>query len=510
MGTTTGTRTCSKQGVVVNSRIRHLSIALLTLFGLLFLQLQRWQVLDRNQLEENPRNNRLTLREFNSPRGQIITADGVVIAESLPVEDSESQFKYQRVYPKNDLFAHIAGYYTLNYGSTQIERVYSDVLAGKTAAQQIAGAGDLFTRNDTSGSVITTVRADLQKVAQRELAGRIGSVVALDTRTGAVLAMYSNPTFDPNQIAAHGNSTGDVLLALQEDPEKPLLANAYQERYMPGSTFKILTTAIGLETGTITETTEFPVETEWTPPNTDNPIQNYGGKPCGGNLITVFARSCNIPFAQTSVNVGPDAMVNGVAKFGFEERIPFELPGAATSTFGGTAETFRDSLALLAIHGFGQGSVQIVPMHMAMIAGAVANNGNMLRPYVVAETRYNDGRVLSRASQSVWKQVMQPTTAATLNTFMQEVVRTGTASCCLNLAGGIQAAAKTGTAQLNAEGETERSHAWITAFAPAEAPRVVVAVMLKGVNDEISAGTGGRLAGPIAQKILDAALKVVP
>jgi peptidoglycan glycosyltransferase len=279
---------------------------------------------------------------------------------------------------------------------------------------------------------------------------------------------------------------------------------------MPGSTFKILTTSIGLETGVITEASEFPVETEWTPPNTDNPIQNYGGKPCGGDMITVFARSCNIPFAQTAVNVGPDAMVNGVRAFGLEEKIPFELPGAAASTFGGTAETFTDSLALLAIHGFGQGSVQMVPLHMALISGAVANNGVMMRPYVVAETRYNDGRVLSRAAQNAWRQVMQPATATTLNTFMQEVVRSGTASCCLQLAGGIQAAAKTGTAQLNAEGEEERSHAWITAFAPAEAPRIAVVVMLKGVDDEISAGTGGRLAGPIAKKILDAALKVVP
>jgi penicillin-binding protein A len=494
----------------VNARIRHLSVALIVLFGLLFVQLQRWQVFDRNELETNPRNNRLTLREFNSPRGQIITDDGVVIAQSVSVADDTTQFKFQREYPQNELFAHVTGYYTLNYGSTQLERVYGDVLAGKTPAQQIAGAGDLFTRNDTSGTVVTTVRADIQRVAQRELAGRVGSVVAIDTRTGAVLAMYSNPTFDPNLVAAHGNSTGDVLLALQEDREKPLLAHTYQERYMPGSTFKILTTAIGLETGTITEDTEFPVETQWTPPNTDKPIRNYGARPCGGDLITVFARSCNIPFAQTAVNVGPDAMVNGVRAFGVEEKIPFELPGAVASTFGGDAKSFEDSLALLAIHGFGQGSVQMVPLHMAMISAAVANNGAMMRPYVVAETRYHDGRVLSRASQSTWKQVMQPTTAEQLNRFMQEVVRSGTASCCMQLAGGIQAAAKTGTAQLNPEGEQERSHAWITAFAPADAPRIAVAVMLKGVDDQISAGTGGRLAGPIAKKVLDAALKAIP
>jgi len=510
MGTTSSPRTRCIKGHVMNARIRHLSLALLALFGLLFLQLQRWQVFDQKELSANPRNNRLTLREFNSPRGQIITADGVIIAESVPVNDPNNQFRYQRVYPENELFAHVTGYYTLNYGSTQLERVYTDVLAGKTAAQQVVGAGDIFTRTDTSGSVVLSVRADLQRLAQRELAGRVGSVVALDTRTGAVLAMYSNPTYDPNTVAAHGNSTGDVLLALQDDPEKPLQAHTYQERYMPGSTFKILTTAIGLETGTIAEDTVFPNETEWTPPNTDNPIQNYGRRPCGGDLITVFARSCNIPFAQTAVNVGPEQMVEGVKRFGLEERIPFELPGAVTSTFGGDANAFTDSLALLAIHGFGQGSVQMVPLHMAMVSGAVANNGVMMRPYVVSETRYNDGRVLSRGSQSAWKQSMLPSTAALLNTFMQEVVRSGTASCCMQLANGVIGAAKTGTAQLNAEGQTERSHAWITAFAPADAPRIAVSVMLKGVNDDISAGTGGRLAGPIAKKILDQALKVVP
>jgi len=157
----------------MNTRIRHLSVALIVLFGLLFLQLQRWQVFDRNELEAHPRNNRLTLREFNSPRGPIITSDGVVIAQSVPVTDTTSQFRFQREYPENELFAHLTGYYTLNYGSTQLERVYRDVLAGKTAVQQIVGAGDLFTRNDTSGTVVSTVRADLQRVAHWCGAGHV-------------------------------------------------------------------------------------------------------------------------------------------------------------------------------------------------------------------------------------------------------------------------------------------------------------------------------------------------
>jgi peptidoglycan glycosyltransferase len=192
------------------------------------------------------------------------------------------------------------------------------------------------------------------------------------------------------------------------------------------------------------------------------------------------------------------------------EQLPIDLPNAATSTFGGEVADFTDSLALLAIHGFGQGSVQMVPLHMAMVAATVANGGAMMKPYVVAKTLAHNGTELTSTSPEVWRRPISPATAATLNTFMVGVAKEGTAKCCLALAGGVQAAAKTGTAQLNAEGETQRSHAWITTFAPAEAPRVAVAVMLKGVNDQISAGTGGTLAGPVAKVLLDQALKVVP
>ena len=160
--------------------------------------------------------------------------------------------------------------------------------------------------------------------------------------------------------------------------------------------------------------------------------------------------------------------------------------------------------------GFGQNEDAVTPLQMAMIASSVANGGNMMIPYVVAETRDHAGKVLKQAVPTVWRTPMSPETAATLTQLMIKVVNEGTARCCMALAGGVQAAAKTGTAQLNAKGQPQRSHAWIMAFAPAEAPRVAVAVMLKGTTDEISAGTGGKLAGPIARQMLDAALGVVP
>lgn len=498
----------------MNARIRHLAVALMALFAVLFVQLNRWQVVERSSLADDPRNNRVTVRTFNAPRGQIITADGVVVAETVKLDANTSgsdRFQYQRNYPLKELFANITGYYSLDYGSTQVERKYTDILSGKTALQQLEGAAGVFGQDDLSGSVHLTVRSDLQKVAQSALDGREGSAVVLDVRTGAVLAMYSNPTFDPNQIAQHSaGKAADYLSQLDGVRGKPLLANAYQERYMPGSTFKVLTTAIGLERGVLSLLSTFPNSAAWTPPNTDNPIQNYGKKMCGGDLAEVFRRSCNIPFAQSAVAIGVDGMLAGVRNFGVDEEIPFDLPGAASSTFGGDGKTFRDSLALLAIHGFGQGSVQMVPLHMASIAGAIANGGRMMKPFVVADTRTHDNTLITQTQPSVWKTPMLLETSQTLTRLMIGVVQNGTASCCLRLAHGIQAAAKTGTAQLNEEGKKQRSHAWIIAFAPAEAPRVAVAVMLKGVNDTISAGTGGKLAGPVAKALLDAALSVVP
>ncbi len=498
----------------MNIRIRHLALAFIVLYAVLFMQLNRWQIFGRDALVSDPRNNRVTIKSFNATRGPIITADGVVIADTVKVDTTlnpNDRFQFQRQYPTGDLFANISGYYTLGFGATQLERTYTDILSGRDPRQQINSVGDLFTNADLSGSVHLTLRHDLQKVAEQALADREGSAVVLDPRTGAVLAMYSNPTFDPNEVAQHnGTAASKVLNALQDDPRQPLLANAYQERYMPGSAFKVLTTAIGIETGTLNMLSTFEKADKWVPPNTDNPIQNYGKKICGGDLAEVFRRSCNIPFAQAAVVLGPQVITDGLAKFGLEKTIPFDLPGATASTFGGTAQSFEDSLALLAIHGFGQGSVQMVPLHMAAIAGAVANGGVMMTPHVVADTRTHDDVVLERTQPTAWTTPMTQATAKTMTQLMIGVVDNGTASCCLNLKNGVQAAAKTGTAQLNAEGKKQRSHAWIIAFAPAQAPRVAVAVMLKGVNDTISAGTGGKLAGPVAENLLNAALTVIP
>ena len=427
------------------------------------------------------------------------------MAQSVATEPG-SDFAYQRQYPLGDLFAHVTGYYTFAFGSTGLERTQNDVLAGTTPEQQLrAIPGILDGDADNSGTVVTTLRTDLQQAAKDALGEREGSVVVMEPATGAVKAMWSFPSYDPNQVVDPDFDTaGDVLTFLQAYPGDPLLANTYQQRYMPGSTFKILTTGIALQAAVAGLDSVFPDENAWVPPQTDDPIENFEGTTCGGDLTEVFTRSCNIAFARMAVDIGVDRMVQGVADWGVGETIPIDLPRAAASTFGPTAD-LDQNLPLLAIRGFGQNEVQLVPIHMAMMASTVANGGQMMAPYVVQQTLDHDGNVLDTTEPAVWKTPITPETAATLRDLMVSVAEQGTASCCIALDSGISVAAKTGTAQLNNPGEEERSNAWIVAFAPAEAPRYAVAVMLKGTNAEISAGTGGRLAGPIAKTVLDAA-----
>jgi peptidoglycan glycosyltransferase len=244
------------------------------------------------------------------------------------------------------------------------------------------------------------------------------------------------------------------------------------------------------------------------PPQTNDPIQNYGGHECGGTMAEVFYRSCNIPFAQLASELGPQRMTDGVRAWGIGEKLPIDLPGAVASSFCGNvtpcdASFFEDNLPLLAIGGFGQGNDLMVPLHMCMVAATVANGGSMMTPHVIDATLKHDGTVIDRTEPSVWKTPISAATAATLTELMVGVVNNGTGRT-MQLDNGIQAAAKTGTAQLNfVEGEPQRSHAWIIGFAPAEAPRYAVSVVIKGTTDQISASTGGKLAGPIAKQVLD-------
>ncbi len=491
----------------MNRQLRRLAVGLMACFVVLFVQLNFLQVVNANALKRRPDNTREIIRDFTRARGTIYSADNQVLAQSIATDD---KYKWQRTYPLGDLFSHPVGYFSLKYGTSEVENVFNDVLTGRTAQQELRDLGNLFDAKVNTGDVYLTLRADLQQVARDALGDLEGSVVLLDPRTGAIFAMWSNPGFDPNLLASHNLAKADEARALYllNKEQQPLLARAYQERYMPGSTFKVLTSAIALDANVVNEVSDFPAARAWTPPLTQTPIRNYGGELCGGTFRRVFTVSCNIPFAQTGVDLGATEMVAGVDRFGFQEPVPIDLPGAAASFFGTVADFDQDD-PRLAQSSFGQNAVQGTPLHMAMAAAAVANGGVIMTPHVLSETRDSGGSVLTRYDPKPWRTAMKKSTAETLTSFMTDVVNNGTARCCMKLANGMQAAAKTGTAQLRGPTEPggESSHAWIVGFAPAKDPTVAFAVFVKA-TPEVTAGVGGGIAGPVARTLVDAALAV--
>jgi penicillin-binding protein A len=488
----------------MNRQIRRLAVALLLCYLVLFVQLNIIQVARASSIGKRSDNTRKVILDFSRARGTIYSAENTAIAISEPSTD---RYEYQRKYPLGDLFAHPVGYFSLKYGTSEVETTFNDVLTGRTSQQKLRGLGNLFSTKVNTGDVYLTLSAKLQQAAKDALGDKEGSVVVIETKTGAVRAMWSNPSYDPNLLASHDLKAADDARALMLlDPRKPLLAGSYQERYMPGSTFKVLTSAVGLENGVLTTATQFPVETSFIPPLTTEPIRNYGGEPCGGDMRRVFVVSCNIPFSKTALTLGADKMIEGVNAFGFSEAPPLDIPGAVPSYFG-TAQDFERNDPRLAQQGFGQNATQATPLQMALVAASVANGGVMMAPYMVAETRDADGGLLSRHQPKQWKQPMTPNTAGILRDFMVGVVNEGTARCCMKLANGVQAAAKTGTAQLRGPSEAggASSHAWIIAFAPAQDPIYAIAVFVKASTD-VTAGVGGTVAGPVARAVLDGAL----
>jgi penicillin-binding protein A len=486
----------------VNRSIRRLGIGLIVCYVALFAKLNWIQVVDAPNLAANPLNTAQIRQDFNRPRGAITTADGALLAESIPNPDTTSEFERLRVYPEGALFGHVTGYFSFQFGASGLEREYSQQLTGQTLEQQVRGFGDLFVASETVGNMTVSVRKDLQEVARDQLGERQGSVVALDPRSGEILAFWSWPTFDPNTLSGTDiSATEDAWLLYNLDPAVPLRAHQYQDRYFPGSTFKIVTGSIGLETGTVTnDEPSYPFMTGYTAPQTDLAIANFGGRSCGGTLPVILAESCNSAFAQMGVDIGGEAMVAGAESWGFNREVPIDMPGAAESAYPTDVVSNPPKLAQSAI---GQSDVQATPLQMAMVTGAVANGGNLMRPHLMTEIRDSQGNLVSEGEPQTWLTPLSPGNAETMRQNMIGVVEDGTATA-LRIP-GFEIGGKTGTAQLGTE--PPRSHTWIVGFGgpPGQPATVAVAVVVLDQSGG-SEATGGRVAGPIARAVLEAAL----
>jgi peptidoglycan glycosyltransferase len=484
----------------VNARVRRTALSLCLVFVALFVMLNYLQVVHAEKLDDDPRNFRRIVRDYANPRGDILDANGVVVATSVPTDD---QFEFLRTYPYGPLFGNVSGFYSFQFGATDIEDVYNEQLTGRDPKIGAADLVDLLRGRVRTGTVQLTIDARAQELARQALAGRQGSVVVLDAQTGAVVALYQEPAFDPTVISSHDIQAAEAdYQALNAEQPNPMLSRSFRERFPPGSTFKIVTAATALALGQVTPDTQFPVLTQLDLPQTDRTLSNFGGEACGGSLTESFAESCNTVFGQIGLDLGDD-LARGIQAWGVGEPVPFDLR-AATGTAPAVG-SFQENQPLFAQAAIGQAEVSASPLQMAMIAATVANGGQQMRPHVVDKILDVDGKVVDQTKPEVVRTPISPEVAATVRDLMIGVVDHGTGTAAQ--IDGIQVAGKTGTAQVT---EGAHPHAWFVGFAPAVPQpgqrQYVVAAIVENGGDLGSEATGGRVAAPIAKTMLEGLL----
>jgi peptidoglycan glycosyltransferase len=488
----------------MDRQIRTLAFAFLALFVVLFAQSNYIQVFAAKRLSNNPANTRLLLEEFNTNRGEILARDEqTVLARS---KATGGKFKYLRVYPQGPLYAHITGFHSVLLGRSNLESSMNDWLSGRASELLPQNLVDEILGRDKRGAtVVTTIDPELQRVAKQALGRLPGGVVALDPRTGEVLAMVANPTYNPNSLASHNLARVEqARKQLDQNPAKPLLSRAAQELFAPGSTFKLVTASAALENG-MEPNTRFPNPASLDLPQTTHDLQNFGGEHCLGGapeltIAQALQVSCNVVFGEIGLKLGAEKLVDQARKFGFDERVPFEIPFAEGHI--PPAEDFKDQLPAVAFSAIGQQSVGANPLQLALVAAAIANGGVEMRPRLVREIRDPSGRIVKSFTPSEYGKPISGKTAGELTAMMINVVAQGTGTAAQ--IPGIAVAGKTGTAQTSSGSPP---HAWFTSFAPAHDPRIVVAVVVLNGGSLGSEATGGAVAAPIAKAVMQAALR---
>jgi peptidoglycan glycosyltransferase len=482
----------------MNAPLRRLSVAVMLLFGLLLVNANYLQVVRADALHHDSNNPRLIAEEYSRERGPILVA-GQPVASSRETDD---RLKYLREYSAGKLYSPATGFYSLVYGASGIEQEESSVLAGTDDSLFVRRVIDLLTgASPKGGSVALTLDPKAQKAAYDGLAGRKGAVVAIDPGTGAILALVSSPSYDPNLLASH--SPADVrrnYKRLDSAKARPMLNRALRQTYPPGSTFKVVTTAAALESGRYTPDSEVNNDAELDLPQTDAMLPNYDGAPCSpsgrATLTDALKKSCNAAFGQVGLDLGDDALRDQAEKFGFNQS--FEVPmRSVASRF--PEDPNEPQTAQSAI---GQFDVRATPLEMAMVVAAVANRGVLMAPYLVQEVQAPDLSVIDSARPREIGTAVSPQTAASMAQMMTAVVDDGTGTNAqIN---GVKVAGKTGTAQ---QGAGRKPHAWFVSFAPSDTDsQVAVAVVLEdgGGAAEVS---GNQLAAPIAQAVMRAVLE---
>jgi len=475
----------------MNRSIRRTALAVLVMFTALLVNSNIVQVGEAKSLKADPRNVRVLYSEYSHRRGAILAGTHAV-ALSRRVHDA---FKYLRVYPGGPMYAPLTGYYSIDIGASGVEQAENGVLAGTSDKLFVHRLSDYFTgRTPQGGSVTLTVNARAQQVAFNALAGKRGAVVALNPQTGAVLALASSPSYDPSPLASHNSQ--DIERAwkgLLRRNDAPLLDRAISQTYPPGSTFKVITAAAALSSGRFQPSSLLDAPNQLSLPQTTHKLQNFQGEQCGGGgritLTQALTVSCNTAFGGLGLRLGAARIKQQAEAFGFGRSLSIPMP-VAHSVFPGSIPPPQ-----VAFSAIGQFSDAVTPLQMAMVAAGVANNGVVMKPFVVAKTSAPDLSTLSVTRPQQFSRAVSPPVAGELRAMMENVVRSGTGQAAQ--IPGITVAGKTGTAE-NVPGQP--THAWFIGFAPANNPQVAVAVIVE------HGGVGGQTAAPIAQQVMRAVL----
>jgi peptidoglycan glycosyltransferase len=470
----------------VNHKIHNLFGLVLLLFGALVFATAWWTVdgLGAKGLKNNSHNRRLLLEQMQHPRGLILADEGTVLASNKKTGSGETK-RYYRTYPTGPLFSHAVGYYYVSMGSAGLEKYYDNQLAGRQ--NEFASAIDQLLGHRQEGEdVHTSLDPNAQRVALQALAGRKGSVVALEPSTGRVRVMASEPGFDPNKITAPGGIGATAST----------FNRATQGRYPPGSTFKTVTAAAALDTGRYKPDSFISGKSPKIISGV--PLSNFGGENFGAiSLTDALTHSVNTVFGEIGEKLGRQTMLKYMRRFGFQSKPPLDYPkdqmvasGVTSSRACGRGVDFGRVAIGQECHLF------VTPLQMAEVAATIANGGVRMKPQLEQKIVAKDGRVKNTFQPKREAVVMSPQAAAALGGMMRHVVEEGTGTAA-RLA-GISVAGKTGTAEIPGTGENQ---VWFICFAPADHPRIALAVTI-----ERTQGEGGTVAAPVAKQVLQALL----
>jgi penicillin-binding protein A len=483
----------------MNKPIRRLSFVVAVLFCTLLISTTWIQFVTAKSLDARPGNRRTLLDSYSRERGAILV-DGTPIAKSVPTKD---ELKWVRTYPQAKLYSQVTGYYSFTYGAGfGLEGTEDALLSGQSDKLFYRRVLDMLTGKPPSGaSLELTINPKAQAAADQALGTQRGAVVALDPKTGAILAMVSHPQYDPSTLSSHNlSSVAAAWKTLNADPLQPADNRAIAgDLYPPGSTFKLITAAAALSSGKFTEQSQIPGPATLALPQSSVNLPTDDGLPCGPGDKTTLTHaleiSCNTSFGWLGLTLGGDALRTQAAKFGFGDSLG--VPMRVTPSVVPPLNAPQSAQAAI-----GQYDVRVTPMQMAMVSAGIANNGTVMKPYLVKDTRSSNLDLIDQTQPEQLSQAVSPAVAAALTRMMVTVVQSGTGTPAQ--IPGIQVAGKTGTAQHVKGGNP---HAWFTAFAPASDPQIAVAVVVEDGGNAGSEAYGGSVAGPIARAVIEAVLK---